>query len=479
MSLRVVLGTSLALILVFPCWTTATEAKVKPSAAAAERQAAAARAASKKETSKKEASKKEASQKAPKGRAQKEAAKKEPAQRAEKEEKEKSSKEAAQKGRNQKKKEEARKERAEKEAASRKEEAARKEEARKERAQQEAARREQAQREAALREEARKERAEKEAALAAMKQQLRELRKQVVDMERLRAELEEVRAKIRDSAPKPTIWGGVPLTLALSARAAAPAHGARPSGNPAIAALALPIPDVRDHDPLPLQPPVNPATATLPAVIREQPAAPLPKSAVEEAKAYLIATATPGYTMTRQGAEVAIGRLHPGFAVKLAETVRRAREEGMAGAGVFSAYRPPAFGIGGFRDKFDSLHSYGLAADITGIGRAGSPSAHRWHQIVLEVGLYLPYGPDHRVEFNHTQFIPPRIAPRELRETIMADGPIDLRTMWLTSGVDAHVPEPPAAVAVASGGDASATADAGEAAGAAPLLRVRTDEVTE
>jgi hypothetical protein len=228
--------------------------------------------------------------------------------------------------------------------------------------------------------------------------------------------------------------------------------------------FAMGIPNVREADPRPLQPPVNPATAALPAVIRERPQAILPpKSAVEEAKAYLVKTATPGYTMTRQGAALAIGRLHPGFAVKLAEAVRRAREEGMTEAGVFSAYRPPAFGIGGFSDKFQSLHSYGLATDITGIGGAGSASAHRWHQIVMDVGLYLPYGPDNHVEFNHTQFVPEKIAPSELRATITADGPIDLRQMWLASGVDAYVTEPqPVAAADNPGADASTAAVSGE-----------------
>src|SRR5215831_1850048 len=157
---------------------------------------------------------------------------------------------------------------------------------------------------------------------------------------------------------------------------------------------------------------------------------------VASERAYLVATSRAGGTMMRQGPEVAISRLHPEFVMRLAAAIREAREQGLPEAGIFSAYRPPAFGIGGFKDKFDSLHSYGLATDITGIGGPGSTSAHRWHQIVTEVGLYLPYGPDHRVEFNHTQFIPMKVAPRELRETITADGPIDLRKMWLASGDD-------------------------------------------
>ena len=85
---------------------------------------------------------------------------------------------------------------------------------------------------------------------------------------------------------------------------------------------------------------------------------------VAEARAYLIETASPGFTMTLQGAELAIGRLHPEFVVRLANAIREARSAGLPFAGVFSAYRPPAFGIGGFSDKFNSLHTYGLAVDM-------------------------------------------------------------------------------------------------------------------
>jgi hypothetical protein len=83
------------------------------------------------------------------------------------------------------------------------------------------------------------------------------------------------------------------------------------------------------------------------------------------ARAYLIETATPGYTMTRQGPERAIGRLHPEFVRRLAAVIAEARGAGLPLAGIFSAYRPPAFGIGGFADKFHSLHTYGLAAIST------------------------------------------------------------------------------------------------------------------
>jgi hypothetical protein len=47
------------------------------------------------------------------------------------------------------------------------------------------------------------------------------------------------------------------------------------------------------------------------------------------ARAYLIATATPGYTMTRQGPERAIERLHPEFVNRLAAAIAEARGAGL------------------------------------------------------------------------------------------------------------------------------------------------------
>src|SRR5689334_5408102 len=68
---------------------------------------------------------------------------------------------------------------------------------------------------------------------------------------------------------------------------------------------------------------------------------------VVKARSYVLETAHPGGTMTRQGPELAIGRLHPEFVTRLAEAIREARGAGMEEVGVFSAYRPPAFGVGG------------------------------------------------------------------------------------------------------------------------------------
>src|SRR5215813_12326107 len=150
------------------------------------------------------------------------------------------------------------------------------------------------------------------------------------------------------------------------------------------------------------------------------------------ARAYLIATATPGYTMTRQGPERAIERLHPEFVNRLAAAIAEARAAGMPLAGIFSAYRPPAFGVGGFADKFHSLHTYGLAVDVTGIGGPGSPSSLLWHEIAARHGVICPYGPHNLLEWNHCQptWVKIILPDNPLRETVTADGPISLEDMF-------------------------------------------------
>jgi hypothetical protein len=153
---------------------------------------------------------------------------------------------------------------------------------------------------------------------------------------------------------------------------------------------------------------------------------------VADARAYVIETASPGYTMTLQSAELAIGRLHPEFVVRLANAIREARGAGLPFAGVFSAYRPPAFGVGGFSDKFNSLHTYGLAVDMEGIGRPGSPEAQLWHEIAARNGVVCPYGPHDRAEWNHCQptSVKMILAQNPLRETVSAAGPFDLDSMF-------------------------------------------------
>ena len=172
------------------------------------------------------------------------------------------------------------------------------------------------------------------------------------------------------------------------------------------------------------------------------------------ARAYLIETATPGYTMTRQGPERAIGRLHPELVRRLAAVIAEARGAGLPFAGIFSAYRPPAFGIGGFADKFHSLHTYGLAVDVTGIGAPGTASALLWHEIAARNGVICPYGPNNLVEWNHCQptWVKIILPDNPLRDTVTADGPISLEGMFevgysliVASGtVSASTADPPA-----------------------------------
>jgi hypothetical protein len=149
-------------------------------------------------------------------------------------------------------------------------------------------------------------------------------------------------------------------------------------------------------------------------------------------RAYLVKTARPGATMMRQGPEVAISRLHPEFVMRLAAAIREARKQGLPEAGIFSAYRPPAFGVGGFKDKFHSLHSYGLAVDMYGIGAAGSSEARLWTQIAARHGVACPYGVNNRAEWNHCQ--PTRVkmvqSNSPLVKTIKAEGPVNPFNMF-------------------------------------------------
>jgi hypothetical protein len=112
--------------------------------------------------------------------------------------------------------------------------------------------------------------------------------------------------------------------------------------------------------------------------------------------------------------------------------VREARQGGLPSAGVFSAYRPPIFGIGGFFDKFHSLHTYGLAVDMSGIGGPGSAAAQLWYEIAARHGVVCPYGSHHQAEWNHCQPTSLKIilADNPLRDTVTAEGPLSLESMF-------------------------------------------------
>src|SRR5262249_23360113 len=158
------------------------------------------------------------------------------------------------------------------------------------------------------------------------------------------------------------------------------------------------------------------------------PAMPRESQAEADDGSYLLETASSGATMTRQGPETAIARLNPRFVARLADAIREARQSGLSSAGIFSAYRPPAFGVGRFLDRFNSLHAYGLAVDMSGIGGPGSNEAKLWHDIAAKHGIFCPYGADNRTEWNHCQATPIKMVcpDNPLRETITAEGPIAL-----------------------------------------------------
>jgi hypothetical protein len=184
---------------------------------------------------------------------------------------------------------------------------------------------------------------------------------------------------------------------------------------------------------------------------RAVPCEPQGSIATADDRAYLLATATPGDTMTRQGPDVAIARLNPEFVTRLASAIREARQEGLASAGVSSAYRPPGFGVGGFADKFNSLHAYGLAVDMTGIGDPGSTEAKLWHGIAGRHGVICPYGPDSRKEWNHCQATQVKKVSSDnpLRETITAQGPRLLDDMFKVG--NSVIDELSAAIGIALG----------------------------
>jgi hypothetical protein len=154
--------------------------------------------------------------------------------------------------------------------------------------------------------------------------------------------------------------------------------------------------------------------------------------------------------MTLLGREKSVECFHPQFALNLAATIRAARKEGFDEASVFSGCRPPRLGIGGFKDKKNSLHGVGLAADINGIGGPCSDKAKRFHEIAAAHGVFGAYGPCNRAEWNHVQGAEIKMTTPKLRATFTPKGDIspDLEEMWnAESDVVLDVAKPVAAPA--------------------------------
>ncbi len=140
----------------------------------------------------------------------------------------------------------------------------------------------------------------------------------------------------------------------------------------------------------------------------------------------------PTRDVVRIGIEANIAKLHPGFVIPLAAAMRDAHADNIP-IKLFSAYRPPGYGIGGFSNKEDSAHAYGIAGDVVGIGRPGSKSVRKWQAIAQRYGVFSPYGPRNRAEFNHVQGTGHRMVARvlpALRKTITKEGPVDVVKMW-------------------------------------------------
>jgi hypothetical protein len=133
--------------------------------------------------------------------------------------------------------------------------------------------------------------------------------------------------------------------------------------------------------------------------------------------------------MLAQGVERALSCLHPIFVVRLAAAILEARLQDIPAA-VFSACRPPMLRVGGFANKFRSMHAYGLAVDLAGIGEAGSAMARRWHDIAERHKVYGVYGAAAPVEWNHYQATKVLAAPTDLQQTITAAGPRTLGGLY-------------------------------------------------
>ena len=140
--------------------------------------------------------------------------------------------------------------------------------------------------------------------------------------------------------------------------------------------------------------------------------------------------------------------LHPDFAVKMANAVSQARAAGLP-VTVQSGYRTnPTTG-----SKYDaegySLHGYGAAIDVGGIGGAGSPQALRWAKIAQQNGVYNPYGVGDPAEYNHWQMVPWKLENRpDIQKAIVSAGG-DAGKIWnaispvTTSSAASYTPPTP------------------------------------
>jgi len=157
-------------------------------------------------------------------------------------------------------------------------------------------------------------------------------------------------------------------------------------------------------------------------------------AATPEERQLVRQTAGESTTFQLQGTDVALNRLHPIFAKRLSSAIKEARKQGL-NVGCFSAYRPPGFNIGKYIDKYNSLHAYGLACDVYGLGGPDDIRAFVWYHIAKRHNLWNPYygTKSWAWEYNHYQMyknIKKIPAKYKLRETIKDEGPKNIVDMW-------------------------------------------------
>lgn len=109
---------------------------------------------------------------------------------------------------------------------------------------------------------------------------------------------------------------------------------------------------------------------------------------------------------------------NPAWASALAATLRDANNQGLH-VGLASGYRLPTQTGSSFDASGRSLHSYGLASDISGF-TPGSPEAHKFYEIAQSHGIYNPYGPDNKAEYNHYQAVPYELSQSQAAPLIKA-----------------------------------------------------------
>ena len=158
-------------------------------------------------------------------------------------------------------------------------------------------------------------------------------------------------------------------------------------------------------------------------------------------RAYLVETARPGYTMIRQGPELAIGRLHPAFVVRLANTIGKREEPGW----LRLEFSPPIGHPPSALEDLSTNSTRFIPTDLPSMCMALADLAHR----KLSSGTTLPPSTASsaltgRVTRQNGITASRRaskiiLAENPLRETVTAEGPISLEGMfemgtWLIAG---------------------------------------------